>query len=82
MFIVFVFRKFENIYIGWGHKYDADNYTPPPPPELMKEYPVVPEVTEIDDPTVEEERALKKAQEEAVEAAEEMEDMDDDDDDD
>ncbi|XP_031572967.1 radial spoke head protein 4 homolog A-like [Actinia tenebrosa] len=75
-------RKFENIYIGWGHKYDADNYTPPPPPELMKEYPVLPEVTEIDDPTVEEERALKKAQEEAVEAAEEMEDMDDDDDDD
>ena len=48
----------------------------------MEEYPVVPEVCEVDDPTVEEERALKKAQEEAMEAAEEMEDADDDDDED
>lgn len=75
-------RKFENIYIGWGHKFDADNYTPPPPPAAMEEYPVVPEVTEVDDPTVEEERALKKAQEEAMEAAEDMDDVDDDEDDD
>ncbi|XP_001639413.2 radial spoke head protein 4 homolog A isoform X1 [Nematostella vectensis] len=75
-------KKFENIYIGWGHKYDASNYTPPPPPPTMEEYPTVPEVTEVDDPTVEEERALKKAQEEAMEAADDMEDVDDDDDDD
>ena len=75
-------RKFENLYVGWGHKFDADNYTPPPPPAAMEEYPVVPEVTEVDDPTVEEERALKKAQEEAMEAAEDMDDVDDDEDDD
>ncbi|XP_020610209.1 radial spoke head protein 6 homolog A-like [Orbicella faveolata] len=75
-------RKFENIYVGWGHKFDADNYTPPPPPAAMEEYPVVSEVTEVDDPTVEEERALKKAQEEAMEAAEDMDDVDDDEDDD
>lgn len=78
----FSVRKFENIYTGWGHKFDADNYTPPPPPAVMDEYPLVPEVTEVDDPTVEEERALKKAQEEAMEAAEDMDDVDDDEDDD
>ncbi|XP_074616257.1 radial spoke head protein 4 homolog A-like isoform X5 [Acropora palmata] len=75
-------RKFENIYIGWGHKFDADNYTPPPPPALMEEYPVVPQVTEVDDPTAEEEQALKRAQQEAMEAAEEMDDVDDDEEDD
>ncbi|KAK2554388.1 Radial spoke head protein 4-like protein A [Acropora cervicornis] len=75
-------QKFENIYIGWGHKFDADNYTPPPPPALMEEYPVVPQVTEVDDPTAEEEQALKRAQQEAMEAAEEMDDVDDDEEDD
>ena len=48
----------------------------------MEEYPVVPEMCEVDDSTVEEERALTKAQEEAMEAAEEMEDADDDEDED
>lgn len=79
---MFYNRKFENIYIGWGHKYDANNYTPPPAPTTMSEYVVAPEITEVDDPTVEEEAALKKAQEEAMEAAEDMEDVDDEDDDD
>ena len=80
--IISFHRKFENIYVGWGHKYDANNYTPPPPAPTMEEYPVVPEVCEVDDSTVEEERALTKAQEEAMEAAEEMEDADDDEDED
>lgn len=80
--VVILKRKFENIYVGWGHKFDADNYTPLPPPAAMEEYPVVPEVTEVDDPTVDEERELKKAQEEAMEAAEDMDDVDDDEDDD
>ena len=48
----------------------------------MEEYPVETEVTEVDDPTAEEEQALKKAQEEAMEAAEDMDDVDDDDEDD
>jgi len=47
----------------------------------MSEYPIVPEITEVDDPTVEEERALKKAQEEAMEA-EDMEDVEDEEEDD
>ena len=32
-------KKFENIYIGWGHKYTADNYSPPAPPATQEEYP-------------------------------------------
>lgn len=31
-------KKFENIYIGFGHKYSSDNYSPPPPPAVMEEY--------------------------------------------
>ena len=75
-------RKFENIYIGHGHKYQADNFSPTNPPAVLEEYPAGPDVLEMDDPTVEDEQALKKAQEEAMRAAEEMDDMDDDDDDD
>lgn len=74
-------RKFENIYIGYGHKYNSNNYSPPPPPPMEKEYPSGPEITEAEDPTVEEEAALKAAQEEAMQAGEDMEeDMDDDED--
>eukprot|EP00794_Sanderia_malayensis_P018767 gene18767-20658_t len=75
-------KKFENIYIGYGHKYQPDNYSPPMLPPAMEEFPVGPDVQEMDDPTVEDEHALKKAQEEALRAAEEMDGMDDDDDDD
>ena len=64
-------RKFENVYIGYGHKYNAQNYSPPPPPPIQREYPSGPDITEAEDPTVEEEVALKAAQEEALAAAEE-----------
>ncbi|XP_065065225.1 radial spoke head protein 4 homolog A-like isoform X2 [Rhopilema esculentum] len=74
-------RKFENIYIGYGHKYKAENYSPPIPPTALDEYPVGPDVMEMDDPTVEDEQALKRAQEEAMKAAEEMDGIDDDEDD-
>lgn len=74
--------KFENIYVGWAHKYSAHGYTPPPLPTVMDEYPDGPEITEIDDPTVEEEQAVRAAQEQALEGAEDGDDMEDDEDDD
>lgn len=72
-------KKFENVYIGWGHKYAAENYSPPPPPPVMEEFPSGPEITEVEDPTPEEEAALRAAQQEAEEA-EEMEDDEDEED--
>ena len=76
-------RKFENVYVGWGQKYSSENYSPPAPPIPQEEYPSGPEITEADDPTVEEENALRAAQQEAFEEAEDEgddEDYDDDDD--
>lgn len=66
-------RKFENVYIGYGHKYNMDNYNPPQTAPIQEEFPSGPEITEAEDPTVEEENALRNAQQEAAEAAEEME---------
>lgn len=67
-------KKFENVYIGYGHKYSQDNYSPPSVPPIMDEFPSGPEITEAEDPTPEEEAALRAAKLEALEAAEEMED--------
>ena len=75
-------RKFENVYIGWGHKYGSENYSPPPPPAVQEEFPSRPEITEVEDPTPEEEAALRAAEMEAQEAAEEMEDGEEDDEED
>jgi len=75
-------KKFENVYIGWGHKYSPDNYSPPPPPPVQEEFPSGPEITEGEDPSPEEEAALRAAQQEAMEQAEEMEDVDEDEDED
>lgn len=75
-------KKFENVYIGWGHKYSSDNYSPPAPPAVQEEFPSGPEITEIDDPTPEEEAALRAAQQEAAEAAEEIDEGEEDPEDD
>lgn len=75
-------KKFENVYIGWGHKYSADNYSAPAPPPIQDEFPSGPEITEVDDPTPEEEAALRAAQQEAQEAAEEMEEGEEEEDED
>ncbi|XP_014673530.1 PREDICTED: radial spoke head protein 4 homolog A-like [Priapulus caudatus] len=64
-------RKFENIYIGVGHKYSLYNYSPPAMPPVGQEHPMMEELTEIEDPSVEEEAAFKAAQQEAEERAEE-----------
>ncbi|XP_003799651.1 radial spoke head protein 6 homolog A [Otolemur garnettii] len=74
-------KKFENIYIGWGHKYSPDNFNPDLPAPIQREYPSGPEIMEMSDPTVEEERALKAAQEQALAAAEEEEEDEEDDED-
>ncbi|CAD7692475.1 unnamed protein product [Nyctereutes procyonoides] len=74
-------KKFENIYIGWGHKYSPDNFNPPLPAPIQQEYPRGPEVMEMSDPTVEEEQALKAAQEQALAAAEEEEEDEEEDED-
>lgn len=66
-------KKFENVYLGWGHKYSSDNYSPPPTAPILEEYPSIPQITEVEDPTPEEEAALRAAQAEAEEAAEEGE---------
>ncbi|XP_032718262.1 radial spoke head protein 4 homolog A isoform X1 [Lontra canadensis] len=77
-------KKFENFYIGWGHKYSPDNYTPPAPPPVYQEYPSGAEITEMDDPSVQEEQAFRAAREAAALPVEEMgeteEDEDEDDD--
>lgn len=75
-------KKFENVYIGYGHKYNMDNYNPPQTAPIQEEFPSGPEITEAEDPTVEEENALRNAQQEAAEAAEEMEEAEEEEDDD
>ncbi|NWV20450.1 RSH4A protein, partial [Origma solitaria] len=72
-------RKFENIYFGWGHKYSPEGHMPALPPPAQAEYPSGPGITEAADPTVEEERAFKAAEEEALAEAEEDEEEDEDD---
>lgn len=74
LFAVPSFRKFENIYVGWGLKYMGDSYGPPVPPLPQREYSSGPEITEAMDPTPEEENALKESLEEQEAAQEEMED--------
>jgi len=75
-------KKFENLYIGWGHKYTAENYSPPAPPTTQEEYPSGAEVTEVPDPTVDEERALQAVQQEQLDREAEEADMEDDDEED
>ncbi|XP_012888238.1 PREDICTED: radial spoke head protein 4 homolog A [Dipodomys ordii] len=71
-------KKFENFYIGWGHKYSVDNYTPPVLPPVYQEYPSRSEVIEVDDPSVEEEQALMAAKEASEFVAEEIEESEED----
>ena len=48
-------RILSNMYIGFGHKLNIRNYSPPPIPPVEEEYPIGPEILEISDPTIEEE---------------------------
>ncbi|XP_065833618.1 radial spoke head protein 6 homolog A-like [Oscarella lobularis] len=77
-------RKFENVYIGWGLKYQSGGFQPAIPGKCQSEYPMGEDIAEDNDPTPEEEAALRAAQEEAEqeedkeEENEEEEDEDDD----
>ncbi|CAI8048346.1 Radial spoke head protein 6 homolog A [Geodia barretti] len=63
-------KTFDNVYIGWGLKYSAVPFNPELPPPVQEEFPAGPDITETTDPMVEQEEALRKAQEEAQEAME------------
>lgn len=77
------FRTFENVYIGWGHKYSAENYSPPEPSAIQEEFPSVPQIAELDDPTPEDEARLKAMEENEEEEEEgEFDDEDEDDEED
>ncbi|XP_062844994.1 radial spoke head protein 4 homolog A [Trichomycterus rosablanca] len=73
-------KKFENIYIGWGLKYPGDGYTPAPLPVPQDEYASGPDITEAQDPSVEEEQALKEAAEQRQAALEDNEALEGDED--
>lgn len=68
-------KTFENIYIGWGHKYSPEYYTPEAMPPLQEEYKIEEDIMEVNDPTVAEEEAYKAAHAEP----EEKDDEDDED---
>jgi radial spoke head protein 4A len=68
---VLIIRKYENIYVGWGQKYSPENLNPVLPPMPQEEFVSGPEITEADDPSPQDEAALRKAQEQAEEAEEE-----------
>ncbi|XP_072747686.1 radial spoke head protein 4 homolog A [Anoplolepis gracilipes] len=77
-------KRFANVYIGWGHKYNAYNYSPSNMPPVQDQYKIGPEIMEIRDPTVDEEEAYRMArfpptvQEEEILDEEEEEEEDDD----
>ncbi|XP_033339714.2 radial spoke head protein 4a [Megalopta genalis] len=83
-------RRFANVYVGWGHKYNAYNYSPPSMPPVQDQYKIGPEIMEIQDPTYDQEEAYRIAhlpppppidmgeeEEEAVEEEEEEEEGED-----
>ncbi|KAF5283948.1 hypothetical protein FQA39_LY17189 [Lamprigera yunnana] len=49
-------KMFENIYIGYGHKYMAHNFTPTPLSYVQQDYALGPEIMEMTDPTGAEEQ--------------------------
>ena len=57
-------------------KFAGDGYTPTGPPAPQREYPSGPEITEAQDPSLEEEQALKAALEDQRAAQEEAEGLD------
>ena len=75
------FRKYENVYIGWGMKYSSRPFNPSLPEAIQEEFPAGADITETSDPTAEQEAALKAAKEEAqanMEEEEEPEESDED----
>lgn len=69
-------RKFENMYIGWGLKYRARPFNPSLPPSVQDEFPAGADIAETTDPSAEQEKALRAAQDEAQAQLEEEEEPD------
>jgi len=67
---LFIYRNFENVYIGWGHKYSTGNHNPSLPPPVQNEFPTGSQPPEMDDPTIEEEAALRVDSQTALEGEE------------
>jgi radial spoke head protein 4A len=63
----------ENIYVGFGHKYTTTDYGPELPPIPANEYSDGPEIGEVEDPSPEEEAKARAAEEQAVDEGEEDE---------
>lgn len=74
-------KIFDNIYIGWGRKYTFSCYNPEFPPSAFEEYSNRVEVTEVDDPTLEQEMAFRQLEEDANNSADEVDNMEEDDED-
>lgn len=59
--MVSLYRRCANVYIGWGHKYTAYNYSPQSMPPVQDQYKIGPEIMEIQDPTFEQEETFRIA---------------------
>ncbi len=75
-------RKFENLYVGWGMKYSSRPFNPSLPPVVQEEFPAGADIAETTDPTAEQEKALKTAQDEARTNLDEEEEPDEESDED
>ena len=53
----------ENLYIGYGHKYTTENHAPILPPIPAKEFQDISDIVEIDDPSPEDEAKARAADE-------------------
>merc|ERR1712138_23468 len=53
-------RSFANIYVGYGHKFATEPYSPPAPPPSQQEY-AGEDIAESTDPSREEELAVEEA---------------------
>ncbi|CAF4657953.1 unnamed protein product, partial [Rotaria socialis] len=60
----------ENIYVGFGHKYATSDYGPELPPLPANEYSDGPEIGEAEDPSPEEEAKARAAEEQAADEGE------------
>lgn len=78
-------KVFENVYIGWGRKSQssksATGYSPAFPPATFEEYMKGDDITELEDPTVDQEEEARTLEEEATKSADEIENVEDEDDD-
>eukprot|EP00051_Salpingoeca_urceolata_P022288 m.359841 g.359841 ORF g.359841 m.359841 type:complete len:491 (-) comp19951_c4_seq2:66-1538(-) len=69
-------KEYDNVYVGWGHKFTSEAFNPVLPPAPQAQFPTSEEVAEGADPTREEEEEFEAAQAEAEEDDDDEEDED------